>query len=83
MRPYVEVFGSNSPVPARQESGAHDRLSKIEGIIPALESAHAIAYVSSNLAPSLTKDQKILVTLSGRGDKDLGTIMSLDDQDSS
>lgn len=58
-------------------------LSKIEGIIPALESAHAIAYVSSNLAPSLTKDQKILVTLSGRGDKDLGTIMSLDDQDSS
>lgn len=58
-------------------------LSKIEGIIPALESAHAIAYVSSSLAPSLTKDQKILVTLSGRGDKDLGTIMSLDEQDSS
>ena len=58
-------------------------LSSIEGIIPALESAHAIAYVVSELAPSLPKEQKILITLSGRGDKDLGTIMSFNVQDSS
>ncbi len=58
-------------------------LSSIEGIIPALESAHAIAYVVSELAPSLPKKQKILITLSGRGDKDLGTIMSFNVQDSS
>ena len=58
-------------------------LSSIEGIIPALESAHAIAYVVSELAPSLPKEQKILITLSGRGDKDFGTIMSFNVQDSS
>ena len=58
-------------------------LSSIEGIFPALESAHAIAYVVSELAPSLPKEQKILITLSGRGDKDLGTIMSFNVQDSS
>ena len=53
-------------------------LSKAEGIIPALESAHAIAYVVDTLAPSLAESQSVLVNLSGRGDKDLGTIMSLD-----
>ena len=53
-------------------------LSEAEGIIPALESAHAIAYVVDTLAPSLTASQSVLVNLSGRGDKDLGTIMSLD-----
>lgn len=45
-------------------------LSKVEGIIPALESAHAIAH-AIKLAPSLKKDEVILVNLSGRGDKDL------------
>jgi tryptophan synthase beta chain len=45
----------------------------IEGIIPALESAHAIAY-AVKLAPSLPKDQMILVNLSGRGDKDMHTV---------
>jgi len=45
-------------------------LSRTEGIIPALESAHAVAY-AIKLAPSLSKDQKILVNLSGRGDKDI------------
>ena len=55
----------------------------MEGIIPALERAHAIAYVVSELAPSLPKEQKILITLSGRGDKDVGTIMSFNVQDSS
>ncbi len=45
-------------------------LSKVEGIIPALESAHAIAYVKK-LAPSLSQDKIIIVNLSGRGDKDV------------
>jgi tryptophan synthase beta chain len=46
---------------------------RIEGIIPALESAHAIAY-AAKLAPTLPKDQIILVNLSGRGDKDMHTV---------
>ena len=48
-------------------------LSKIEGILPALESSHAIAQ-SMKLAPKMKKDQSIVVTLSGRGDKDVETI---------
>jgi tryptophan synthase beta chain len=46
---------------------------RIEGIIPALESSHAIAY-AIQLAPTLPKDQIILVNLSGRGDKDMHTV---------
>ncbi|MCB0052595.1 MAG: pyridoxal-phosphate dependent enzyme, partial [Caldilinea sp.] len=49
-------------------------LSRLEGIIPALESAHAVAHLVT-LAPQMGKDEVILVNLSGRGDKDLGTIM--------
>jgi tryptophan synthase beta chain len=48
-------------------------LSKCEGIIPALESAHAIAY-TMKLAPTLEREKIIVVNLSGRGDKDLGII---------
>ena len=48
-------------------------LSTTEGIIPALEPAHAIYHVS-RLAPTLPRDQAILVGLSGRGDKDMGTV---------
>lgn len=46
------------------------KLSEIEGIIPALESAHAVAY-AMKLAPTLSKDKIIIVNLSGRGDKDV------------
>ncbi|WP_296948268.1 tryptophan synthase subunit beta [uncultured Massilia sp.] len=46
---------------------------RIEGIIPALESSHAIAY-AAKLAPTLPQDQIILVNLSGRGDKDMHTV---------
>jgi tryptophan synthase beta chain len=46
---------------------------RIEGIIPALESSHAIAY-AAKLAPTLPRDQIILVNLSGRGDKDMHTV---------
>jgi tryptophan synthase beta chain len=49
-------------------------LSRTEGIIPALETAHAIAEVAK-LAPTLSKDQTIIVNVSGRGDKDVETIM--------
>jgi tryptophan synthase beta chain len=50
-------------------------LSRVEGIIPALESSHAIAY-SANLARDLGKEQNIIVNLSGRGDKDLQIVMN-------
>jgi tryptophan synthase beta chain len=49
---------------------AFDLLSRLEGIIPALESAHAVAYCLK-LAPTLSKDKIIIVNLSGRGDKDV------------
>jgi len=48
-------------------------LTKTEGIIPALESAHAIAY-AAKLAPQLPREQLIVVNLSGRGDKDMNTV---------
>jgi len=50
------------------------KLSQLEGIIPALESAHAVAY-AMKLAPKLSKDQTILVNLSGRGDKDIDFVV--------
>jgi tryptophan synthase beta chain len=52
--------------------GFHD-LCRYEGIIPALESSHALAY-AAKLAPSLATDQVLLVNLSGRGDKDMHTV---------
>lgn len=52
---------------------AFQKLTRVEGIIPALESAHAIAQVMK-LAPTLPKDQLLLVCLSGRGDKDIHTV---------
>ena len=53
--------------------GAFQLLSKIEGIIPALESAHAVAYLNK-LAKKINKNSKVVVCLSGRGDKDLGIV---------
>ena len=49
-------------------------LSEMEGIIPALESAHAVAEVVKR-APAMPKDSLLIVNLSGRGDKDLDVIM--------
>ena len=49
-------------------------LTRMEGIIPALESSHALAY-TMKLAPTMRKDEIIIVNLSGRGDKDMHTIM--------
>ncbi|WP_374435614.1 tryptophan synthase subunit beta [Inhella sp.] len=55
---------------------AFHRLCRTEGIIPALESSHAVAH-AIKLAPTLPKDQQLLVCLSGRGDKDIGTVADL------
>lgn len=52
---------------------AFEYLSKMEGIIPAIESAHAIAY-AKKLAPTMSKDSIMVVTVSGRGDKDCAAI---------
>jgi tryptophan synthase beta chain len=57
----------------REAIAAVKLLAEIEGIIPALESAHAIAAVA-RLAPTLPKQQIIIVNLSGRGDKDMLTV---------
>jgi tryptophan synthase beta chain len=59
---------------------AFHRLCLTEGIIPALESAHAVAHAIS-LAPTMRSDQHLLVNLSGRGDKDIGTIADLSGAD--
>jgi tryptophan synthase beta chain len=55
-------------------------LCRTEGIIPALESSHAVAY-AMQLAKSMRSDQSILVNLSGRGDKDIGTVADLSNAD--
>ncbi len=55
---------------------AFELLSRTEGIVPALESAHAIGYLME-LAPSLGPDQVVVVNLSGRGDKDVAEVMRL------
>ncbi|MFN8850479.1 MAG: tryptophan synthase subunit beta [Inhella sp.] len=55
---------------------AFHRLCRTEGIIPALESSHALAH-AMKIAPSMAKDQVLLVNLSGRGDKDIGTVADL------
>jgi tryptophan synthase beta chain len=55
---------------------AFHRLCRTEGIIPALESSHAMAY-AMKLAPTLSPDRHLLVNLSGRGDKDIGTVADL------
>jgi Tryptophan synthase beta chain len=60
-------------------------LSRLEGIIPALESSHAVAF-AVELAKKMGKEEKIVVTLSGRGDKDIQIVtdrlkMNIDEQD--
>ena len=55
---------------------AFHRLCRTEGIIPALESSHAVAH-AIKMAPAMRSDQHLLVNLSGRGDKDIGTVADL------
>jgi tryptophan synthase beta chain len=56
---------------------AFHELTRTEGIMPALESSHALAY-AKKLAPELGKDRIIVVNLSGRGDKDIHTVATLE-----
>jgi tryptophan synthase beta chain len=52
---------------------AFEYLSKVEGIIPAIESAHAVAH-AIKLAPTMSKDEIMVINISGRGDKDVAAI---------
>lgn len=61
------------PVTDAEAVGAFEYLSRTEGIIPAIESAHAVAY-AGKLAPTMDKDQIVVINLSGRGDKDVAAI---------
>ncbi|MDD5435342.1 MAG: tryptophan synthase subunit beta, partial [Nitrospira sp.] len=60
----------------KEALNAFSLLSEIEGIVPALESAHAVAHVMK-LAPTLPKDKVIIMNLSGRGDKDVQHVAEL------
>ena len=61
------------PITDEEAVSAFEYLSKIEGIIPAIESAHAVAY-AMKVAPKMDKDKIIVITISGRGDKDCAQI---------
>lgn len=72
---YLHDIGRAEYVPVTDEEAveAFEYLSRTEGIIPAIESAHAIAY-AKKIAPVMDKEQIIVVTVSGRGDKDCAAI---------
>ena len=72
---YLHDIGRAEYVPATDQESvdAFLYLSKTEGIISAVESAHALAY-AMKLAPTMDKDKIIVVNLSGRGDKDVAAI---------
>lgn len=72
---YLADVGRARYVPVTDEEAveAFEYLSRKEGIIPAVESAHAVAY-AKKVAPAMGKDKVIVVTLSGRGDKDVAAI---------
>ncbi len=61
------------PITDQEAVDAFEYLARTEGIIPAIESAHAVAY-ARKLAPTMGKDQIIVINLSGRGDKDVAAI---------
>ena len=61
------------PVTDDEAVNAFEYLSRMEGIIPAIESAHAVAH-AMKLAPSMGKDQIMVINISGRGDKDCAAI---------
>ena len=61
------------PVTDDEAVDAFEYLSKVEGIIPAIESAHAVAH-AKKLVPTMGKDQIVVITISGRGDKDCAAI---------
>lgn len=72
---YLHDIGRAEYVPVTDDEAvdAFEYLSRIEGIIPAIESAHAVAY-AKKLAPTLGKDKIMVINISGRGDKDVAAI---------
>jgi tryptophan synthase beta chain len=76
---YLKDIGRVNYVAATDEEAldAFHTLTEIEGIMPALESSHAVAY-AMKLAATMDKDKVIVVNLSGRGDKDIHTVAGLD-----
>ena len=72
---YLHDIGRAEYVPVTDEEAvcAFEYLSRTEGIIPAIESAHAVAY-AKKIAPEMEKDRIIVITISGRGDKDCAAI---------
>jgi len=72
---YLHTIGRATYVPITDAEALEgfQLLSRLEGIIPALESAHAIAYLAK-LAPTMKKEEIIVVCLSGRGDKDVQSV---------
>ena len=72
---YLHDIGRAEYVPVTDDEAvcAFEYLSRTEGIIPAIESAHAVAH-AMKLAPNMQKDQIIVITISGRGDKDCAAI---------
>ncbi len=72
---YLHDIGRARYVPITDDEAvnAFEYLSRMEGIIPAIESAHAVAH-AMELAPTMRKDQIIVITISGRGDKDCAAI---------
>ena len=72
---YLHDTGRAVYVPVTDEEAvcAFAYLARTEGIIPAIESAHAVAY-AQKLAPNMGKDKSIVITISGRGDKDCAAI---------
>lgn len=61
------------PITDEEAVEAFEYLSKVEGIIPAIESSHAVAY-TLKLVPAMKKDEIVIINLSGRGDKDVASI---------
>ena len=72
---WLHDIGRAEYVPVTDEEAvcAFEYLARTEGIIPAIESAHAVAY-ARKIAPEMTPDQVIVITISGRGDKDCAAI---------
>ena len=61
------------PVTDEEAVNAFEYLARTEGIIPAIESAHAVAH-AMKIAPEMGRDQLLVITISGRGDKDCAAI---------
>ena len=71
--PSVKCIVEDVPITDDEAVNAFEYLAKTEGIIPAIESAHAVAH-AMKIAPMMEKDKIIVITISGRGDKDCAAI---------